>query len=314
MRRISPLPFSSEWFRFRTVTPKIEKIQIIRQGRVEEIWRESWILDYSGGDYEKKTYPPNYEVVIEALRLHIPVDREKEPTAELLKFLKERGPLGFIYEPNPYWNIGYRGIRKLCLQNNEKINNDPDLKKIEPVPRPLLYYGYSEPVYWIYTELQKFQEAFRLYHRDNDYSLINRGLARVETEPALNDSGEFVFPFTSLRDALYLILANRIAGGAVWKVCQGCGNFFDRTMTDQRAYCSEDCRLTSGRAKLTLDRQAPLIKAKRAYLQRLSRREISDKTKTTIVNQIRKAESQVELEALEAKYRVLHVQKRGPKK
>lgn len=279
---------TSEWFKFTNVEAKKSREAYVPvPGRGN---RRAWVINFSG---PRKAYTPGYDTLSEALKLELPPDFFGKPTDEVIAFLKELGPLGFIFE-SPHRklrrkDITWVGERRTAnvgaiapsqalvvdaFERNEVVGPDEVDAFLKGRAKPtveLLCAGYSEYWHWIQNELALFKRAFKEL-RAGDSTLINSEQAPLRYLVDLSgDKPSHRFETDCLLDSLYNLAVQHHVHGE-WRICEVCGSLFDTVATGRRKYCSERCMVKASHQGWNEDRQKSPQREKNILLQRAARR------------------------------------------
>lgn len=282
--RKSGIPFGSKWLRFETCEVKEvtlddryfwQRRELGKVVRGPEIKR-TWIFEYSGDSEE---YEPTDKTLEDAinLRLPIPFTDDSEPPEDALRFFERWGPLGLFYALleeiaiSPTQGNWVRLRREQGLGTESRAEISERTFQLEDYVRlfyrldiPVvslreadnyIYQGYFEDWQLVYKELLHVKLLFNKWREAKVLSHLNWYVREyLNLQLRRSDEGvTWAILFSSLRDALYGVMAQESLSEIEWLKCDNpkCPKLFIPRHGNQK-YCDPDtlkCRRAVGDSK-----------------------------------------------------------------
>ncbi len=169
----------------------------------------------------------------------------------------------------------------------------------------------------ILLELQRFKSVFFSCSKQNNIEPLNYQLRGVWSNPSIIISGprrQLKFEYHTLIEALYILLAKEVLGGAEFVICQKCGRDFNRSDSNRRLYCSDDCagNASEESRKKDIPKERRRLRSMAQY--RLEIKEISVDLYERIKQELKDANTLETLKEVEKKHpRVFELKRKGRK-
>ena len=305
------IPFASSWSR-------CSKCRLRQNG-------DDWYIHFSG---DLETYTPNMATLKAARNIRLSDNAQDKPSDDALKFFEMYGPLGLFYTNivSASWDVDAgqtvtvkrpsgsyaldadTGDEEMTLEeywlryHNRKLPPAPKKTPWMPPSTTEVFTNYHEPWSRLHFYLTGLQSVFNTWAETEDTRIVNRVIEdKLEPHLVRQDDGiVWEFRFSTLRDALFGLMAQSIVRDDSWWQCMNklCGRYYTGR---QRTYCNAECRLRVNNRK----RKTAFGREHHRLYERLKRRHKNDKIDRQlyelIYSEMSNAKSIEDLKAVEKK-------------